>query len=210
MLDGDGVGIEALWWRAGDASAPAVLLTHPFDGDAYSVAPLGIALREAGYHAVAVSMRGFGRSGGRDDCGLCQPDDLIAELGWMRGRPEIDGEHLGLYGRSQGGLVALLAAARVPTLVRAVVVWNAVTDIDHWHDNRQHPRIPDYIEAVCGRDTSVRSPIDIAPAIRAAVLLVHGAVDTRVPTAQSMMLAEVMRASGRCVELVLLDGRGHR
>ena len=106
MLDRDGVAIEALWWRAGGASAPAVLLTHPFDGDAYAVAPMAVALRDAGYHALAISMRGFGRSGGRDDCGLRQPDDLIAVLEWMHGRGEIDGDRLGLYGRSQGGMVA--------------------------------------------------------------------------------------------------------
>ena len=171
---------------------------------------MAVALRDVGYHAVAVSMRGFGGSAGRDDCGLRQPDDLVAVLGWMRGRGEIDGERLGLYGRSQGGLVSLLAAARVPNLVRAVVVWNAVTDIDHWRQHTAHPGIPAYIEAVCGADTRVRSPIDAVATIDAAVLLVHGAADTRVPTAQSVLYAEALRASGGDVELMLLDGCGHR
>ena len=40
--------------------------------------------------------------------------------------------------------------------------------------------------------------------------MVHGAIDTRVPTAQSVMFAEAMREAGRHVDLVLLDGRGHR
>jgi dipeptidyl-peptidase 4 len=42
------------------------------------------------------------------------------------------------------------------------------------------------------------------------VLLVHGTADTRVPTAQSIMLAEALRAAGRYVELALLEGHGHR
>lgn len=210
VLDGDGVDIEALWWSAGRGPAPAVLLTHPFGGDAHALAPMGIALRDGGYHTIAVSMRGFGRSGGCDDCGLRQPDDLIGVLRWMRDRREIDGERLGLYGRSQGGLVALLAAARTPVMLRAIAVWNPVTDIDHWRANTQYPQIPDYIDAVCGPDTRIRSPIDVAAAITAAVLLIHGAVDTRVPTAQSVMFAEALRGAGRHVELVLLEGSGHR
>ena len=178
VVDGDGVELEALWWAVAGGPAPGVLLTHPFDGDARSVAPMAVALRDVGYHAVAVSMRGFGRSAGRDDCGLRQPDDLVAVLGWIRARREIDGERLGLYGRSQGGLVALLAAARVPHRVRAVVVWNAVTDIDRWRQQTEYPGIPEYIEAVCGVETRVRSPIDAVATIEAAVLLVHGATDT--------------------------------
>jgi dipeptidyl aminopeptidase/acylaminoacyl peptidase len=51
--------------------------------------------------------------------------------------------------------------------------------------------------------------IDHAASITVAVLLVHGATDTRVPTAQSIMLADAMRAARRHVELVLLEGRGH-
>jgi uncharacterized protein len=120
---------------------------------------MGVALYDAGYHAISESMRGFGGSGGREDCGLRQPNDSIAVLEWMRDRREIDGEPLGLYGRSQGGLVALLAAARAPRLVRAVVVWNAVTDIDHWRDNTQHPGIPAYIHTVCAatQESDLRS-----------------------------------------------------
>src|SRR4051794_12616620 len=145
MLDGAGVAIEAVWWRS-DARAPGVLLLHPYDGDADSVAPMAVALQDAGYHAISMSMRGFGRSGGADDCGLRQPDDVVAVLGWMGARDEIVRDRLALYGRSQGGMVALLAAARTLTPVRAVVVWNPVTDLDHWRANTQHPLIPAYID----------------------------------------------------------------
>jgi dipeptidyl aminopeptidase/acylaminoacyl peptidase len=210
ILNGDGVDLEALWWPAPGRRAPGVVLTHPFDGDAHTVAPMGVALRNAGYHAVSISMRGFGRSGGRDDCGLRQPDDVLAVLNWMRGHDQVDGARLGLYGRSQGGLVALLTASRAGPLVRAVVVWNAVTDIDHWRRHTAHPLIPAYIETVCGADTRARSPIHVAGAIRASVLLVHGAQDERVPTAQSLMFAEAMRKAGRDAEVLLVEGRGHK
>jgi dipeptidyl aminopeptidase/acylaminoacyl peptidase len=94
--------------------------------------------------------------------------------------------------------------------VRAVVVWNAVTDIDHWRRHTTHPLIPAYIDTVCGVDRRSRSPIAVTGSISAAVLLVHGAQDERVPTAQSLMFAEKMRRAGRDAEVMLVEGRGHR
>ena len=55
-------------------------------------------------------MRGFGGSGGEDDCGLEQPDDVVAVVDDLRARhPSV--ARVGLLGISQGGQVALLAAA---------------------------------------------------------------------------------------------------
>jgi hypothetical protein len=38
VLDGDGVDLGALWWRAARGAAPAALLTHPLDRDAHALA----------------------------------------------------------------------------------------------------------------------------------------------------------------------------
>ena len=208
----DGVELEAVWWRSeptGDRNA-AVVLGHPSGGDAHLIAPMAMALRDAGYHAVAVSMRGFGRSGGADDGGLRQPDDQLAVVRWLVQQPEIDPSRIALWGRSHGGQVALLAASRAHGLVRAVAVWNAVTDIDHWRAHSAHPGIDGYIDRCCSPDTRARSPAEHAQEIAVPVLLVHGAIDTRVPTSQSVMMADRLREAGTHVDLELLEGLGHR
>src|SRR5258707_1137247 len=59
------------------------------------------------------------------------------------------------------------------------------------------------------RPGAPRSPINFADRIGAAVLLIHGDADTRVPTEQSLKMAEALRRSGRSVELKLIAGAGH-
>ena len=57
-------------------------------------------------------MRGWAPSGGADDCGLRQPDDVARAVEWMRTLPGVLADRVALVGFSQGGQVALLTAVR--------------------------------------------------------------------------------------------------
>jgi len=164
---------------------------------------------EDGYVALALSMRGWPPSGGTDDCGLRQPDDVVAALRWLATQPGVDGQRMGLVGFSQGGQVALLAGAHGAP-VRAIAAFYPVTDVALWKTTTANVDIPAYIAAVCEPGgTALRSPRLQAASIAAPVLLVHGDEDTRVPTDQSRLMLSALQAAGRESTLLLVPGAVH-
>ena len=54
-----------------------------------------------------------------------------------------------------------------------------------------------------------RSPAQLAAQADAPILLIHGRRDTVVPYDQSEIMARALRAAGKPVELVTLDGEDH-
>ena len=208
IVAGAGVPIEVLLFTPTQPAA-AVVLLHGWNGSAQDLATPAQQLAEAGYLALSVSMRGWGGSGGDDDCGLEQPDDVTAVLRWLASeRPDV-APRIGLLGISQGGQVALLCAARGAP-ASAVAAWAPVTDVARWKVTTEHPGIPAYVDRACADgDLARRSPLASAGAIRVPVLLVHGGADTRVPTAQSRLLHDAVRQAGGRSRLEVLEGVGH-
>lgn len=213
-LAGDGVSIGGVLFRPDlPDPRPAVIVLHGWQPAGTSGAAVVESRAERyaadGYIALALSLRGWPPSGGSDDCGLRQPDDVAAAAAWLRALPGVAPDRIGLVGFSQGGQVALLTAARDPR-IRAVAAYFPVTDVARWKATTANADIPGYITTVCepgGAD--VRSPVLRAVTIAAPVLLIHGDADTRVPTEQSRMMAAALMAAGRAVELVIVPGAQH-
>lgn len=192
---------------------PALIVLHGWQPAGTN----GAALVEArarryadeGYVALALSLRGWPPSGGADDCALRQPDDVAAAVSWLRTLPGVLADRIGLVGFSQGGQIALLTASHDSRL-RAVLAYYPVTDVASWKTTTTNTDIPGYIAAVCEPGgASARSPVTRADAIAAPVLLVHGDADTRVPTAQSVMMHAALRSTGGTSELMLVPGAQH-
>lgn len=214
MLRGAGVDLGGILFRPADAGrrVPAVVVLHGWAERGVPGAPrvesAARRLSERGYVAVALSMRGWPPSGGRDDCGLEQPDDVVKATDWLARLPGVREDRVGALGYSQGGQVALLAAARTKRL-KGVVAYFPVTDIQRWQETTSHAGIRDiYVPQVCGSGRG-NSPVHAAPAIEAAVLLIHGDRDTRVPTDQSLRMRDALRRANRGVERLLIPGGGH-
>jgi pimeloyl-ACP methyl ester carboxylesterase len=101
---------------------PAVLLvggSGPTDRDE-TVAGLPIfgllasPLADAGYYVLRYDKRGVGQSGGRGETATIQDyaEDVGAAIRFLRDRKDVDAKRIVLFGHSEGGLVALLAASR--------------------------------------------------------------------------------------------------
>src|SRR5262249_53561096 len=215
QLPGAGVTLGGVLVRptAPPGPRPAIIVLHGFQpagtNGASLVERLAAEFASLGYVGLALSMRGWPPSGGVDDCGLRQPDDIAAALGWLAAQPGVDPDRLAVFGYSQGGQVALLTGTRTPR-VRAIVAYYPVTDIERWKTTTTFPNIPPYIMSVCepgGAD--LRSPVAQASRITAPVLLVHGDADTRVPTEQSLLMRDALQQAGGRVQLVLVPGAVH-
>ena len=101
---------------------PAVVLvggSGPTDRDSllFGIPILGQiagALADAGYLVVRYDKRGVGQSGGRAEAATLADyaDDARAAVKLLEGRKDVDPKRIAVVGHSEGGLVALMAAAK--------------------------------------------------------------------------------------------------
>lgn len=117
---------------AGRLRHPAVILvggSGPVDREA-TVAGVPIftqlagALAERGFLVVRYDKRGVGQSGGRIERVTLQDyaEDVRAAVNWLRRRKDVDRSRLTVVGHSEGGAVAMLAAARTGDIKSLVLV----------------------------------------------------------------------------------------
>ena len=116
---------------------PVVMIFHGFTGqkdempvyetDETMFSRTARVLAEHGIASLRIDFRGSGDSAGEwpDTTFNGQISDALAAIDYVATLPQIDAEHLGLLGLSQGGLVAASAAAR-DERVNSVVLWSPV------------------------------------------------------------------------------------
>jgi len=151
-------------------------------------------------------------------------DDVRTAIGWVRdnaGSYRLDHGRVFLWGDSAGGHLALLAAL-TGAAACGVVAWFPVTDLARLPDDVTDAggtpdRGPASREALLlGAPASEvpelarqASPVAHASAAAPPVLLMHGAADDMVPPAQSIRLAEALKAAAATVRLELVPGATH-
>ena len=211
---GGGLDLVSDYYAPPEAMAPGLLLLHGWDWpDRSPASGLRVFAREfqrAGYAVLVPNMRGWPPTGGRDDCGGQQIEDSLRALQWLGARGSVDPKRLFVAGYSQGGQVALLAAAR-GAAVRAVTAFAPVTDLQSWAERTDMPGIRGYLHAECGGPAGwpARSALEKGTRLFPPVLLVHGENDRRVPTSQSLSLYRKLRGNAPSAELRLIPGVGH-
>jgi dipeptidyl aminopeptidase/acylaminoacyl peptidase len=212
-LPGASVTLGGILFRPPIAKpAAAIIVLHGWAPEGVPGAPRvedwARRLSEQGYIALALSMRGWPPSGGSDDCGEQQPDDVAQAADWLVRLPGVNVDSIGVLGFSLGGQVALLAGAR-SSRIKAIVAYFPITDIQRWRDTTSNTSIRDfYVPQVCAAGRS-NSPVNSADEIRASVLLIHGDRDTLVPTEQSLKMREALQKANRYVELLVIGGGAH-
>src|SRR5207245_8346893 len=111
---------------------PAVVLvggSGPTDRDdvVYGIPILGQiseALADAGFIVVRYDKRGIGQSGGRAESASLADfaEDVRAAVKALAERKDVDPKRLAVVGHSEGGLIALMAAAKEKKIDGAVLI----------------------------------------------------------------------------------------
>jgi len=114
---------------------------------------------------------------------------------YLRSRPDVDPQHIGLWGGSYGGYLTALGLARASDLFAAGVDLHGVHDwnleIPNWNRDYNPTKQPD-----AARLAYESSPIAAIKTWRSPVLLIQGDDDRNVPFSEMVMLVEALRKQG--------------
>lgn len=182
--------------------------------------PLTVALVAAGFAVLQPNVRGssgYGRTYmSLDDVRLRMDSvrDLDAAAAWLVERGLAPADRIGLIGGSYGGFMTLAGIAFLPERWRAAV---AIVAIGRWRtflertDAWRRPlREAEYgtIEHD-GEFLESISPFNHLEAIRAPLMVIHGANDPRVPVQESEQMVAALRARGHDVTYLRYEDEGH-
>lgn len=145
--------------------------------------------------------------------GASEYQDIQAAGRYLQSRPEVDGEHIGIYGSSYGGYLTALALARDSGLFRAGVDIHGVHDwIVQFDLNDLFSKLPfdDPSDAKHLLEVAWRSsPVSSVSSWRSPVLLVSGDDDHNVAFAQTLDLTRRLESAGVPHETLVLPDETH-
>jgi dipeptidyl aminopeptidase/acylaminoacyl peptidase len=177
-------------------------------------------LLEAGISVFLPNVRGsggFGRSFMHADDKerrFAAIDDVADAVRFLVDNDLAPADRIACCGWSYGGYLTQAALTFHPDLFAAGISICGMSDLNAWYRNTE-PWIaaaayPKYGHPVSDRELLERlSPLQRADALRAPLLLVHGANDTNVPPSESQQMFEELRSRDRRVELLIFDDDGH-
>lgn len=214
----DGIRLHA-WLIVHPKPIGVVLMLHGYGASKEDLLDLAHALHgEGAFHLLLVDLRGHGSSEGNTiSFGHKEMHDIQALLEWTSSHPITQGLPIGCFGLSMGGAIALLAAARFPS-IQAVVVDSAYADLPRTMARMQWltyhiPRLPLGQLAIWGTEVRLRCRLDALSPIRVIdrisprpVLIIHGKEDATIPKEDAIALYHKAKDPKA---LWLLDGAGH-
>lgn len=173
-------------------------------------------LANRGYAVLQLNYRGSGGYGnayekaGYRKWGTAMQDDLTDAVGALVRSGTVDGDRLCIYGASYGGYAALMSAVKEPDLYKCAVGYVGVYDLDIQRDAdfADHAYGRNYLRDVYPQDKAERmaqSPAYGVDRLKAAVMLVHGKKDVRVPIKNMDFLIERMAKAGKKPDLVIVE-----
>jgi len=181
-------------------------------------------LATRGYAVLQPQFRGsfgFGADlfrAGHRQWGRGMQDDITAGVQDLVNKGIADPKRVCIVGASYGGYAALAGAAFTPDLYACAASVNGISDIPQMAgfiressgaDSDAYRSFRDLIGDPSEADVIAFSPSRAVEAIKAPILLIHAANDTRVPPSQSRIFADLLRQKGKAVELIELPGEDH-
>lgn len=219
----DGLQVPAFVYRpATAAKAPVVLSVHggPESQERPYFNPLYQYLTECGYAVVAPNVRGssgYGKAYVHMDDRDKRMDsvaDLKAVVEYIREDPLLDADRIALYGGSYGGFMVLSGITQYPELFRAAIdivgISNLETFLENTSEYRRALRENEYGFLATDREFLRRfSPIHYVDRMQAALFVVHGANDPRVPLSEAEQMVNALQARNHPVTFRVFSDEGH-
>jgi alpha-beta hydrolase superfamily lysophospholipase len=115
----DGTPLVAMFYEASPRPAPGVVLVHMLGRSKDEWQNFAERLQDAGIAALALDLRGHGRSGGNGSELAAMVGDVRSAVAWIAAQPSVRPGAIAVVGASLGGNLAAIAAAEL-TSVRAV------------------------------------------------------------------------------------------
>lgn len=202
-----------------------VLLVHggPWEYDAWGLDRDAQWLASLGYMCVQVNFRGstgYGKefvNAGDRQWGAAMQHDLLDALDRLAQVGHVNPHRVAIMGASYGGYAALVGASSRPQRFACAIDAFGPSDLRtllasipaHWKPllNFYHRRVghPEHDAEQLWH----RSPLSRAHQITKPLLVLQGARDPRVPTAESDQIVAAVRANGGQVRYVVFEDEGH-
>jgi dipeptidyl aminopeptidase/acylaminoacyl peptidase len=130
--------------------------------------------------------------------GASEYNDLLAAAEYLRSRPDVDPDRIGLWGGSYGGYLTALGLARNSDIFKAGVDLHGVHDWYHWTlaQRDYHPFYEADATPVQIATAIAASPIASLDTWHSPVLIIQGDDDHNVAFSESVRLAQGLRARG--------------
>jgi dipeptidyl aminopeptidase/acylaminoacyl peptidase len=170
-------------------------------------------LASRGYVVLAINYRagiGYGlkfrEAENAGAAGAAEFNDVLGAGLYLRNRPDVDPDRIGLWGGSYGGYLTALGLARASYLFAAGVDFHGV---HNWNVGIRN-FIPDYAPTPEEERLAFQSsPMASLETWRSPVLLIHGDDDRNVAFSETVDLAEELRKRKVDVEVMVLPDEVH-
>lgn len=185
-----------------------------FNPDAQMLASRGYAVLQLNFRGSGGYGRDFMFSGYRK-WGLEMQDDLTDATNWAIESGLANAKRICIYGASYGGYATLMGVVKEPDLYQCAIGYVGVYSLPMMFeegDSTQSQSGVNFMNKVLGNDQEDlkrRSPAYNVDKIKAAIFLVHGAKDERVPIEQAEFLMKQLDERGYDYELMVKEKEGH-
>lgn len=228
MRDGKTITSYLTRPNPGSGALPLVVMPHggPEKRDAIDFDPVAQAFAAQGWLVLQPNFRGSGGYGkafaeaGYREWARRMQDDVTDATADLVARGIADPKRIAIYGASYGGYAALMGAIATPDLYRAAISMAGVTNLGamlayvRYEDGEDAATYQYWLKSM-GDPKSDRAALDAAsPELRAQevrvpILLMHGALDQRVPPKQSRDMKKALEKAGKSVKYIEFDGQWH-
>jgi dipeptidyl-peptidase-4 len=134
-------------------------------------------------------------------------EDQVTGVQFLRSLAFVDGDHIGIFGWSYGGYMALQSVLRAPEYFAAAVAGAPVTDwrlYDTHYTERYLGTPQDNPEGYAKSDV-----LTYAATLKRPLLLIHGMADDNVLFQHSTLLMKALQDANRPFELMTYPGGKH-
>ena len=222
----DGKAVYAYLTLPEDAEGPVPLIMHPHGGpygprDSWGYNPEVQMLASRGYGVLQVNFRGSGGYGkdfmysAYKQWAFEMQDDLTDSVRWAIDSGITEEGRVCIYGASYGGYSALMSAVKEPDLYACTAGYVGVYDLQMMSqkgDIQRRDEGLDYIsEAICSTEAECKrgSPLTYIDDLKADVMIIHGAIDQRVPVAHAEALRNALDERDIPYEWLVKRKEGH-